>query len=155
MLAVIQQDEHPFVLQIIAEHVDHRALRLVTQADGDRRGAGHQQGIEDRSQLHQPDAGGIVIQQFACGPDRETRFARPSRADKREQVGIVQKVLHIRQLFLTAHKAGYLNGQVVGEGIRGTKRREFLEQAGGDHLEETHGKGRALEGMCAHISQAG
>ena len=55
VLAIIEQDEHLLVAQIVAQHINNRTLRLVAQTNGNGCGPRDKLWVKDGSQLHQPD----------------------------------------------------------------------------------------------------
>ena len=63
VLAVIQDQQQLFVLEVILQQCNHLRARLLAQAQGAGGEGGHQGRIRQRRQLHQPDAIGVLLQQ--------------------------------------------------------------------------------------------
>ncbi len=153
MLAVVEQDQHPFIPQVIAQHIDDRALRLIPQPDRDGGGARHQQRVKERRQLHEPHAVDVLGQQLTGRLDGQARFARAARPDQGEQGRVQQEFLYILQFFFTPHKTGELCRQIVGDLTQRLERRKIVLQPRCEDLPETFQPGQSPQPVLSHITQ--
>src|SRR6185503_6588270 len=141
MLAIIENDEHLLLAQVIAKHVNDGTLWIISKTKGTRCGVRYKQGIENGSEFDQPYSIGELIKHITSNLNGESRLACPAGTDEREHAVVLQKTSSLCQFFFTPHETCKLHREVVGEHVNGAQRWKILLQIGSDHLKHSHSLG--------------
>ena len=106
MLAVIEEQQSGAGLQIGAERLPKRLLRLLMQAQHGRDGLHHEIRIGYRSEVHEPDPVRRMVDPIRGGLERQPRLAGASGAHQRQRGGLVQHLPDLGDLAIAADKGG-------------------------------------------------
>ncbi len=104
MLAVIQDQQSRFGMQIVCERVEERAIRVFPQLQDGSDGLRHQCLLGQRGEIHKPDAIG-KFRHFRFGDSqRQTSLAHAAAARQRHQPRRRQPIRDFLNGFLTAYE---------------------------------------------------
>jgi hypothetical protein len=112
MFTIIENNEHFLWTQIIAQHVNDRALWFVKQSNCHRGGAWNKKGVENRSKFGQPHAVRIILQYSLSSLNRKTGFSNPTRSYECHKMILLEEIGNLLFLLLAPDETGQRNGQI-------------------------------------------
>jgi hypothetical protein len=106
VLAVIEDQEEALGTQVSRESLCDRLLGMLLDPERRRDGRGDELGIDQGSQLDQPDPIGIGVQEVVHHPQRQAGLAAAASPGQRQQPGRGQQALDLGNLLLSSDEAG-------------------------------------------------
>jgi hypothetical protein len=118
VLASVEDQQQPFVRQVIGEQVDAVARRLVGQAEGLGHRLGDELGIAQPGQLDQPGAVGEGATLPGGDAERQPRLADAAHPGHGDEPGVFEEQLGLAQFALSPDELRHLGGQVASPPVQ-------------------------------------
>ena len=152
MLAVVEHDQHFSRGEEMNEPLLKRAPFLITK----RKHAGDhlrkRVRVRQGSHLNEPRPVGVSVGSSDGHLQRQSRLARPSRADQRYEPAGGERIDHSVDLAFAADERRKMLRHVCTQGVEGSRRREAIEQIWVQHLQEPNSFRDVLQRVLAKIT---
>src|SRR5450631_635552 len=153
MFAIVQNYQELPILDVLNQGLHHRMPRLFL--DPERRGyrLRYEARIHQGRKFDEPHSVRIVIQDFGCNLQRQSRFAKTTDAKQRQQPCIGEQLLDLGEFVLAADESGHLLWQIIRRRFERTQRREILTKFRVQHLVDKLRTRQAAQPHCAEVAQ--
>ena len=153
-VAVVEQEEQAFALQVIHHGRQQRPAGRLRQAEDGHDGRQHEVRVGQRAALDEPHAVLEATEQQAGEAEAEAGLAHPTRTGQREQRRLLQDGRRLFDLALAADEAGDLQLQVVARRVGRARRREVAGEARRGHLVEADRRVEGAQPVGAQVDHA-
>ncbi len=151
LLEVVEDQKELLAAQVVDQHVQHRAIGVLAEAQraGDRR---HDQlGIGDRRQRHEPGAVRQCLLHRGGDLDREAGLAGPTGPGERQQPRPLEQPADLGDLGLATDEGRELGRDVADARVLGPRRREVRGEVLEDQLREVFGMVQVLQAVLPQV----
>ena len=154
VLAVIQDQEHPPVCEVIAQRFFEPVAGLLSETEdvGDR--LRNEAMIRDNAQFNDPDSVRIARREFPCQLQREPRLADARRAGQGQEAHGGLQLAELRELGMPANERCQLERQVGQFATQRADRRELPWIIQVNELEDVLHAGQVFEAVKPEVSDA-
>jgi hypothetical protein len=145
VLTVIEQQQQPLILEMLGERLDDWLALRFPHAEHRRHRLWHETRVRERREFHEPGAIRELFERVGGNLQAHPRLAAAASARERQQAGLGNQRLQLRQRLLTPNEARGLLRQVVRYGLQRTQRRKHVLQIRVQDLIDVFGGREVLE----------
>jgi hypothetical protein len=124
MLAIVQHEQEAPAAERLADRVDGRATRAITDMRGGCDCGTNAASVGDRGELDEPDAIGVLLEEIGSEVEGETGLATAAWSGQRQQPGRLKALNCIGDLALPSDELRRVRRQVVRGRVKNPERSE-------------------------------
>ncbi len=151
-LAVVEDDQHLAIAQVVDDHVGRIATRLIADAEHAHQVGRHRFGLRS-GELDAPDAVSVATDLLGRDLEGETRLAHTARTGERHQPMRSQQAPDLGDVVVAADQARHRGREVVRCHLERSQGWEVALQSRVQHLGELDGLGQIPQAVRTEVAE--